>query len=87
MKTITGANYAGDLALLSNTHEQTKLPHLEQAVKGIGLFVNSDKTTFMCFKQDFAITLNDKLPKLVVPLTYILNDITSSKSDAFPMCM
>ena len=34
---------------------------MAQAARGIGLYVNSNKTEFMCFKQDGAIsTLNSK---------------------------
>ena len=43
---ITDANYADDIALLSNTPTQTEilLHSLERAAAGIGLHVNADKT-------------------------------------------
>ena len=44
-------NYVDDLALLANTPTQAEsLQHsLEQAARGIGLYMNSDKTEFMHF--------------------------------------
>ena len=48
---ITDVNYADDLVLLENTLAQAKslLHSLEQAVRGIGLYVNSDKTGVYMF--------------------------------------
>ena len=57
------------LALLANTPAPAKylLYRLEQAARSIGPYVNSDKTEFMCFNQDGAISsLNSKTLKLVV---------------------
>ena len=50
IETITDADYVDDLTFLANTPaEAESLEHsLEQAVIGIGLYVNSDKTEFMC---------------------------------------
>ena len=47
-KTITGANYTDDLALLANTPNQaeTLLHSLERAAAGIGLHVNAHKTEY-----------------------------------------
>ena len=47
-------DYAADLVLPANTSVQVKclLHSLEQAARGIGLCVNSDKTQFMYFNQD-----------------------------------
>ena len=58
-KIITDANYTDDLPLLVNLPVQTDclLHHLEQAVRGAGLYANSDKTEFLCPKQDGAIHL------------------------------
>ena len=44
------SNYADDIALLANTPAQPKslLHNLEQAAGGIGLYVNADKTDYMC---------------------------------------
>ena len=54
---ITVADYAGYAALLANTPAQAKslLNNLEQAARGIGLYVKLDKTEFMYLKQDGAI--------------------------------
>ena len=59
-ETLTDADNT-DLVLLANTPTQTKflMQRLEQAVKCIGLHVNSDKTEFRCFQQEGTIsTLN-----------------------------
>ena len=58
METITGADYADDLALLANISAQAefRLHSLEQTTRSIGLFVNLDKTEVMCFNQDGAIS-------------------------------
>ena len=51
-KTMTVADYADDLAILINTPAQAEclLYGLGQAVRGIGLYVNRNKTEFMYFK-------------------------------------
>ena len=50
---MTDADYADDLVFLPNTPDQTKplLQNLEYAARIIGLYVNTDKKEFMCFKQ------------------------------------
>ena len=54
---ITDADHADDLVLLANTSQISV--YMEQSAGGFGLYVNSDKTKFICFKQDGAIfTLN-----------------------------
>ena len=61
-KTITDTDYADDLVLFVNTLAQADslLHSLEQVARGIGLYMNSDKTAFMCFNQDGVISiLND----------------------------
>ena len=52
-KTITGADYADDIAILTNTPNQaeTLLHSLERAAAGIGLHVNAHKTEYLCFNQ------------------------------------
>ena len=47
------ADYANDIAFLTNTTTQAKslLYSLNQAARGIGLHVNTDKTEYMCFNQ------------------------------------
>ena len=56
---VIDTNYTDYITLLANTSAQAKslLHSLEQAAEGIGLFMNSDKTEFMCFNQDVAIFL------------------------------
>ena len=52
-QTITDADFADDIALLSNAPAQAEslLHSLERAVAGIGLQVNADKKEYMCFNQ------------------------------------
>ena len=67
-ETMTSTDYTDDLALLSNTPTQAESPSysLEKAAAGIGLYVNANKTGFMCFKWEGAIsTLRGKTLKLV----------------------
>ena len=55
---------------------------LEQAARGIGFYMNADKTEFMCFKQDGAIsTLSAKPLKIIEQFTYLGNIISSTESD------
>ena len=57
---------------------------LEQASNDIGLYVNSDKTVFMCFKQNGVIsTLTDKPLKLVDQFTYLSSNISSTESGVY----
>ena len=52
-----------------------------QAARGIGLYMDADKTEFMCFKQDEAIfTLSDKALKFVDLFTYFSSNISSTES-------
>ena len=50
-KTITDADFADDKALQANAPAQAEilLHSLERAAAGIGLYVNADKTEYMCF--------------------------------------
>ena len=50
-RTIPGADYADDIALLANTPAQAQslLHSLERAAGGIDLHINADKTEPMCF--------------------------------------
>ena len=43
-------DYADDIALMANTPNQAEslLHSLEQAAAGIGLYVNANKTEYMC---------------------------------------
>ena len=67
-KKIPDADYADDLALLSdNSYNAQKLLHiLEKSAAFIGLHVNATKTEYMCYNQDSTIeTLNKTLLKKV----------------------
>ena len=81
-QTITDSDYADDIALLANTPAQTEtqLHSLERAAAGIGLYVNADKTEYMCFNQigDLS-TLNDISLKLVDKFTYIGSSVSSTE--------
>ena len=73
-KTITDADYADDIAILANTHDQTEtlLHSLEWAAAGIGLYVNAHKTEYMCYNQTGDISTLDRTPlKLVDKFTYL----------------
>ena len=63
-ETIIAADYVDDLAFLDSTSAQVKslLYSLVQAAKGIGLYVNSDKTEFMCFNENGDISSLDDKP-------------------------
>ena len=52
-KTITDADYADDIAILTNTSNQaeTLLHSLKRAAAGIGFHLNARKTEYMCFNQ------------------------------------
>ena len=65
---MTDADYTDDLALLANipVQDDSLLYSLEQAAGGIGLYMNTNKTEFMNFKQGGAIfTWSSKPLKLV----------------------
>ena len=71
-----------DLALFTNTAVQVEclLHNLELAARGIGLYIDLDKTELMYFKQDGVIfTLNDMPQKLVDYFTYFSSNISSTK--------
>ena len=61
-KIITVADYADDIAILANTHNQaeTLLYSLEQTNAGIGLHFNAHKTEYMCFNQTGDISTLDR---------------------------
>ena len=58
------------------------LHYLEKAARGIGLYVNSDKTEYMCYgpKGDI-FTLDGKRLKAVDNFTYLGSDISSTERD------
>ena len=70
-KTIAEADYADEIALLANTPTQGEslLHGLKRAAAGIGLYVNGDKTEYMCSNQRADIsTRNGCSLKLVTSL-------------------
>ena len=80
----TDTDYADDLTLIENLHAQAEslLHSLEHAASGIGLYMNADKTEFMYFKQEGAIsTLRRKLLKLIGQFLYLGSSISSTESD------
>ena len=82
-ETIRDADYADDITLLVNTPAQAKsLWHsMEQAAGGIGFHVNANKTMYICFKCEGAIsTQNVVVLKLVDNLTYLGGRVSSTDS-------
>ena len=79
VQTITDADYANDIALLTNslTQAESRLHNLEQAASDIGLHVNSNKTEYMCN----IFTLNGGSWKLVDKITYFGSSISSIEND------
>ena len=72
--TITGTDYADDIALLANTPARAEalLHGLERAASGIGLHLNADKMEYMCFKQTgYISTVNGSFLKLMDKFTYL----------------
>ena len=68
----------------SSKYTQTDfLPHrLEQIARVIDLYVNSDKTEFMCFNHDDIISsLNSKPMKLTDQFLFLGSNISSTESD------
>ena len=83
-QTIMNADYADDIALLANTPAQAEslLHSLKQAAGGIGLYVNTDKTEFMCFNQRGEISiLNGRSLKLVDKFTNLRSSVSSTEND------
>ena len=83
-KTITGADYNDDIAILANTPNQaeTLLHSLERATAGIGLHINSHKTGYKCYNQTGDIsTLDATSLKLEDKLTYLGSRVSSTEKD------
>ena len=53
----------------------------EQATEDIGLYINANKTEYMCFKQGAISTLSSRPLKLVDLFIYLSSNI-SSENDA-----
>ena len=49
------ADYVDDLVIFANTPAQHKSQH-EQPAGSIGLYMNTNKTAFMCLKQEGTIS-------------------------------
>ena len=70
-------------ALFPNTPAQAESQQhdLEQAAGGIGLYMNVNKTEFMCFKQEGDISTLSRGPlKLVDKFIYLDSNISSNES-------
>ena len=69
--------------LLANSPIQAEslLHSLEWAAGGIGLYVNTDKTEYMCFNQRGDITLKGCPLKLVDKFTYLGSSVLSTEND------
>ena len=83
-KKIADADYADDLALLSdNSYNAQKLLHiLEKSAAFICLHVNATKTEYMCYNQDGAIeTLSKTLLKKDDDFVYLGSNIASIEKD------
>ena len=84
VQTITDADYADDIALLSNTPGQaeTLLHSLEREAASIGFHFNADETEYTCFNQrDNISTLNCSFQKLVDKFTYLGSSVSSTETD------
>ena len=83
-KTITDADYANDIALLSNAsaRAETLLHSMERAAAGIGLHFNAHKMEYMCFNQaGYNSILNHSSLKLVEKFPYLGSNISSTETD------
>ena len=81
---MTDVNYAGDPAIPANTppHVKSLLHNLEQAAGNIGFPMNANKTEFMRFKREGAIsTLCCKPLKLINKFTYIGSNNSSTENN------
>ena len=81
---ITDADYADDIALLADTSAQAEslLHSLERAAGSIGLYVNADKTQYMCFNPRSDIpTLKGGPLKLVDEFTFLGSCDLSTEKD------
>ena len=77
-ETITDADYADDITLVSNTPTEAEslLHSREQVAGGIGLHINANKTEYLCFEERGDIsTLNDSSLKLKNKFTYLGNSV------------
>ena len=82
-KTITDSNYVNNIALMVNTPTVAKflLHSLEQAAGGMGFYVNTHKTEYMCFNQSGDITLNGGSLNQMNKFTYIGSSVSFTEND------
>ena len=85
-KTITDADYADDLAVLADyLKDATSLLHsAETTAREIGLYVNADKTEFICLNQDTSDgmkSLNGKKISQADDFEYLGSHIASTEHD------
>ena len=83
-ETITDADYTDHIAFLANGPAQIEslLQSLEQAAGDIGLYVNANKTEYMCYNRDGTIsTLNGDPLKLVDNFAHLDSSVSSTESD------
>ena len=83
---ITDADYADDLAVLADIlKDATFLLHsIERTAKEIGLYLNADKTEFICFNQDASErmkSLDGEKIKQVEDFKYLGSYIASTEHD------
>ena len=81
---ITDADYADDLTLLADkiAHAEKLLHSLETAAAGIGLYVNTKKTEYMCHRQDGQIKARNDTPiKKVDEAIYLGSNIALTEKD------
>ena len=77
-KTITDPDYTDDIAILANTPNQAET----RPAAGIGLYVNSHETEYMCYNQTGDIsTLDGTSLKLVDKFTYLGSSVSSTQKD------
>ena len=79
-KSMNDTDYSDDQALLVNTSAQVKfqLYSLDQVVRRMGVFVNVNKTEYMCLKPKGAIYT--KPLKLVNQFKYLSSNISSTEA-------
>ena len=80
---ILSVSEVDNQALLANTPASAKslLHSLELTAKSIGLCVNTDKTQFICFKQNRLISaFNGRPLKIVEQLIYLSSNISSTEN-------
>ena len=77
------ADYADDLVQQANILAQAKIlqHNQEQVARGIGLYINTNKTEFMSFKPDIAISILNEKPLKLEHFTYLGGNIASTESD------